>query len=290
MADRAADGRPWTGSVVLFLQSPNVDLNTLFKDQQRKFNVFKVIKLTLIDSAGGLGGCEILKVHDCDPLLGVEMKFIEVSACQHFLESYSSEAVHQSLSQHACRLLTPSEEFTVKTQLKAGNHVLDNCLDDLDLCLHHVHCSKPARLRDEEIDRLEGLLRLDVMGPAAQVAPLVQQESPLPSNSFRFQNRIFGDRTLSQTDIQNFSTGVGRDWKLVGRALEKTCRALKDPAIDNLAYEYEKDGLYEQAYQLLTRFVQAEGSAAKLSRLVKALEDCKLKGLAENILGIHSQE
>ncbi|KAM9817692.1 tumor necrosis factor receptor type 1-associated DEATH domain protein [Neosynchiropus ocellatus] len=290
MADHAADGGPWTGSVVLFLQSPNVDLNTLFKDQQRKFNVFKVIKLTLIDSAGGLGGCEILKVHDCDPLLGVEMKFIDVSACHHFLESYSSEAVHQSLSQHACRLLSLSEEFTVKTQLKAGNHVLDNCLENLDLCLHHVHCCKPARLRDEEIDRLEGLLRLDVMGPAAQVAPLVRQESPLPSNSFRFQNRIFVDRMLSQTDIQNFSTGVGRDWKLVGRALEKTCRALKDPAIDNLAYEYEKDGLYEQAYQLLSRFVQAEGSAAKLSRLVKALEDCKLKGLAENILGIHSQE
>lgn len=95
---------------------------------------------------------------------------------------------------------------------------------------------------------------------------------------------------LSTADVQSFSNGVGRQWKNVGRALGKSCRALKGPAIDNLAYEYEREGLYEQAYQLLNRFTQAEGSAAKLSRLVKALEDCKLTNLAENILDIQPQE
>lgn len=91
---------------------------------------------------------------------------------------------------------------------------------------------------------------------------------------------------LSPADVQSFSNGVGRQWKYVGRALGKSCRALKGPAIDNLAYEYEREGLYEQAYQLLNRFIEAEGRAAKLSRLVKALEDCKLNNLVENILEI----
>lgn len=43
------DGGPWAGCAVMFLQSllPGVDLLSLYKDQQGKFIVFKVIKLTL---------------------------------------------------------------------------------------------------------------------------------------------------------------------------------------------------------------------------------------------------
>ncbi|KAM9860417.1 tumor necrosis factor receptor type 1-associated DEATH domain protein isoform 1-T1 [Aulostomus maculatus] len=288
MADKTVDRGPWTGCGVLFLQSlcPNVNLLQLFKDQQGKFIVFKVIKLTLIDSAGGLGGYEILKVHDADPFLAVEVKFVDVAVCQQFLESYSSGAVRQSLSQHACRLLAWPEEFTVETQLKASTHVLDLCLDKLDLCLQHIHLSQPERLRDEEIEELEKKLQFEVLGPAPQLTPLPQEDSPVPSNCFKFQNRVFEDRMLTAADVQSFSNGVGRQWKYVGRALGKSCRALKGPAIDNLAYEYDREGLYEQAYQLLSRFIQAEGRAAKLSRLVKALEDCKLTSLVENILDI----
>lgn len=94
------------------------------------------------------------------------------------------------------------------------------------------------------------------------------------------------DRILTAVDVQRFSNGVGRAWKQVGRTLGKSCQALKSPAIDNLSYEYEREGLYEQAYQMLSRFIQAEGRAAKLSRLVKALEDCKLTRLAENVVDI----
>lgn len=96
----------------------------------------------LPDSAGGLGGYEILKVHDADPLLGVEVKFVDVAACQQFLKSYSSGALHQSLSQHACRLFALPQELTVETQLKASTHILDRCLDDLDLCLQQIHQSQ----------------------------------------------------------------------------------------------------------------------------------------------------
>lgn len=94
------------------------------------------------DSAGGLGGHEILKIHDADPFLGVEVKFNDMLACRQFLESYSSGAVRQSLSQHAGRLLTLPQEFTVETQLKASAHILDLCLDQLELCLQHVHLSQ----------------------------------------------------------------------------------------------------------------------------------------------------
>ena len=98
------------------------------------------------DSAGGLGGYEILKVHDAEPFLGVEMKFVDVAACQQFLESYSSGAVRQSLSQHACRLFALSQELTVETQLKASTHILDRCLDKLEVCLQHIHLSQVHRV------------------------------------------------------------------------------------------------------------------------------------------------
>ncbi|XP_008308247.1 tumor necrosis factor receptor type 1-associated DEATH domain protein [Cynoglossus semilaevis] len=288
MADKVVDRGPWTGCAVLFLQSlcPNVNLLSLFKEQGGKFIIFKVIKLTLTDSAGGLRGYEILKVHDADPFLGVELKFVDVAACQQFLESYSSGAVSQSLSQHACRLLSLSQELKVETKLKASTHNLDQDLDELELCLERIHLSQPERLRDEEIDHLEQQLRRQALGPAQQLPIIVQEEPPLPSNCFKFQNKVFEDRMLTAADVQSFSNAVGRQWKHVGRALGKSCCALKGQAIDNLAYEYEREGLYEQAYQLLSRFIQAEGRAAKLSRLIKALEDCKLTSLAENILDI----
>ncbi|XP_068596915.1 tumor necrosis factor receptor type 1-associated DEATH domain protein [Brachionichthys hirsutus] len=293
MADKAVDCGPWTGCAVMFLQSlsPAVNLLSLYKDQEEgKFIIFKVIKLTLIDSAGRLDGYEILKVHDADPFLGVEVKFVDVAACQQFLQSYSSGAVHQSLSQHSGRLLALPQELRVETQLKASTHILDLCLDKPELCLQHIHLSQPERLCDEEIDRLEQLLENQALRPAVRSTTVAQEESQVPGNCFKFQSRVFEDRMLTPADVQSFSNGVGRQWKNVGRALGKSCRALKGPAVDNLAYEYEREGLYEQAYQLLSRFIQAEGRQAKLGRLVKALEDCKLTGLAENIVEAQQRE
>uniref|UniRef100_A0A3B5LVJ1 Tnfrsf1a-associated via death domain n=1 Tax=Xiphophorus couchianus TaxID=32473 RepID=A0A3B5LVJ1_9TELE len=193
MADKTADGGAWTGCAVMFLQSlfPGVDLLALYKGEQGKFIIFKVLKLTLRDSAGGLGGYDILKVHDAEPFLGVEVKFVDVAACQQFLESYSSGAVLQSLNQHACRLLGLPQDFTVRTQLKAGPQNLDLCLDQLAVCLQHIHLSQPERLRDEEIDHLEQQLQSQALGPAPQTLTVTQEESPVPSNCFKFQNRVF---------------------------------------------------------------------------------------------------
>lgn len=59
MADKTVDGGHWTGCAVMFLQSlcPAVNLLALYKDQQEgKFIVFKVIKLTLI------GKCSVSRI------------------------------------------------------------------------------------------------------------------------------------------------------------------------------------------------------------------------------------
>lgn len=46
---------------------------------------------------------------------------------------------------------------------------------------------QPERLRDEEIERLEQLLQSQALGPIAQ------DEGPVPSNCFKFQNKVFGE-------------------------------------------------------------------------------------------------
>ncbi|XP_015224118.2 tumor necrosis factor receptor type 1-associated DEATH domain protein [Lepisosteus oculatus] len=295
MSDCAAG--VWSGSLFLFLCSCSreEDLTALFRDPEKRFAVFKAVKLTLSDAAGGLEGYEILKLHDAQPSLGIQIKFMDEGVCRKFLQSYASGLVQQFFGQHLSRTLSGLKEPTFETQLKAGSETLDNCLPDVDLCLHHVNRAQPDRLQDEEVSELEQQLQSLVLGdrePPSSAQPLVSVggDTQLPSNSFLFQNRMFGDRQLTTADQQGFATHIGKDWKKVGRSLQRSCKALKGSAIDNLAYEYERDGLYEQAYQLLSKFIQAEGKAAKLSRLIRALEENKLIGIAEILLDVQPQE
>ncbi|XP_075433003.1 tumor necrosis factor receptor type 1-associated DEATH domain protein [Ascaphus truei] len=109
-----------------------------------------------------------------------------------------------------------------------------------------------------------------------------------PESTLPFQGQDFADRLLSFQDHQYFARSVGKRWKQVGRSLSTSCRALRDPAIDNLAFEYDKEGLYEQAYQMLRRFIDCEGTRATLKRLVTALEDNGLNNIAGELL--RSQE
>ncbi|KAK3561616.1 hypothetical protein QTP86_010765 [Hemibagrus guttatus] len=139
------------------------------------------------------------------------------------------------------------------------------------------------RLRDDEVTQLEQQLQNIYIPP-------IPTNKEVPKNCFLFQKRLFNDRPLTPTDQQRFASHVGRDWKRVGRALQKNCRALKGTAIDNLAYEYEREGLYEQAYQLLGRFIQSEGRNARLGRLISALEEAKLINMAEIMLDIQPRD
>ncbi|KAF7703425.1 tumor necrosis factor receptor type 1-associated DEATH domain protein isoform X2 [Silurus meridionalis] len=277
--------RAWSGCVVLFLRccSPELDLLSCYKDQQEKFSIFKAIKLTLTDVAGGLDGYEILKLHDADPFLGVELKFTEIVPCRRFLDSYVSGSLLQFFSQHVSRLLSLPDGLGMNATLKAGTHTLDHSIQDPELCLQHIYQSQPMRLRDDEVTQLEQQLQNSYIPP-------IQTRKEVPKNCFLFQKRLFDDRPLTAGDQQRFASHVGRDWKRVGRALQKNCRALKGTAIDNLAYEYEREGLYEQAYQLLGRFIQSEGRNAKLGRLISALEEAKLISMAEIMLDIQPRE
>ncbi|XP_053491229.1 tumor necrosis factor receptor type 1-associated DEATH domain protein isoform X1 [Ictalurus furcatus] len=277
--------RAWSGCVVLFLRccGPEPDLLSFYKDQQEKFSVFKTIKLTLSDVAGGLDGYEILKLHDADPFLGVELKFMDISPCRRFLDSYSCGSLLQFLSQHASRLLSIPDGVSVEAMLKAGTYTLDHSLQDQERCLQLIYQSQPVRLRDDEVTQLEQQLQNSYIPP-------IPTQKEVPKNCFLFQKRLFDDRPLTPADQQCFASHVGRDWKRVGRALQKNCRALKGTAIDNLAYEYEREGLYEQAYQLLRRFIESEGRNARLGRLISALEDAKLINMAEIMLDIQPRE
>lgn len=94
------------------------------------------------DSVGGLEGYEILKLHDADPYLGVELKFMAMPPCQRFLESYACGSLAQFLSQHASRLLALPDGVVIETQLKAGVHTLDQSLQDVEICLDYIRQSQ----------------------------------------------------------------------------------------------------------------------------------------------------
>ncbi|XP_033896372.2 tumor necrosis factor receptor type 1-associated DEATH domain protein [Acipenser ruthenus] len=302
----------WAGSAFLFLQSnlQQVDLPALYKDPEQKINVFKALKLTLSDSAGGLDGYEILKVHDTESALIIQIKFSDEIHCTAFLESYTSGGLKQFLGQHLKAVLPVTEELEFDTKLKAGSKTLDDFLKDRDRCLLCIKEAQPDRLRDDEVAQLETTLQSLMLNnrhpseavhngssssssePLSPALPLNSREegSLLPSHSFKFQGRVYDDRRLTSSDHQKFAFVIGKQWKKVGRSLQKGCRALKDPAIDNLAYEFDRDGLYEQAYQMLSKFRQSEGKKAKLSRLISALEENGLMGIAEQMLDIQPAE
>ncbi|XP_029464550.1 tumor necrosis factor receptor type 1-associated DEATH domain protein [Rhinatrema bivittatum] len=299
----AASAGAWTGSAFLFVQSTSekINLSSLYKDSQQKHGVFKALKLALEGSAtSGAHSVEILKVYCSEPQLIVYLKFCYEEPCRKFLQCYQNGVFRQSL-QNQLQIALSMLSVPVKLELKVGSEQLDDILDDEDSCIRCINKEKPDRMKDEEIKDLEeGLRNLTCQNgtalgknnsfPSLPLPPDSHRNSLPQNDTFLFQAQEFVNRPLTPEDHQKFARSVGRKWKQVGRTLKKTCRALQDPAIDNLAYEHEKDGLYEQAYQLLLKFIQSEGKKATLQRLVTALEENGLTGLAEQLLGIHQNE
>ncbi|KAM6253233.1 tumor necrosis factor receptor type 1-associated DEATH domain protein isoform 1-T3 [Porphyrio hochstetteri] len=303
MADSSA---PWIGSAYLFLQSTckTIVLPALYESSQKKPCVFKALKLALEESIGSRNGVDILKVHCSHPHLIVQLKFCKQENCRRFLQSYREGALQESLQKHLKFSLAVTT-VPLEMELKAGNEHLDNMLKDEDRCLECIYREKPDRLRDEEITELEacleGLIIHQSISNSMAVndcAALNSPSLPYPSRGsslsppvvFIFQGQQFANRTLTPDDHQKFAKLVSKKWKQVGRSLQKSCRALRDPVIDNLALEYDREGLYEQAYQLLLRFIQSEGKKATIARLIAALEENGLISLAEELLGLHSNE
>ncbi|NXU49715.1 TRADD protein, partial [Turnix velox] len=297
----AGSSTPWIGSAYLFLQSTckTIILPSLYESSQKKPSVFQALKLALADSTGSMNGVDMLKVHCSHPHLIVQLKFCKQDNCRRFLQSYRDGALQESLQKHL-QISLAMAKVPLEMELKAGNEHLDNMLKDEDRCLECIYREKPDRLRDEEITelerRLEGLsvhpsINNNTAVKGCPSLPCPSQASSLSSQeTFIFQGQQFANRSLTPDDHQKFAKLVSKKWKQVGRSLQKSCRALRDPVIDNLALEYDREGLYEQAYQLLLRFIQSEGKKATIARLISALEENGLISLAEELLGLHSNE
>ncbi|XP_072202924.1 tumor necrosis factor receptor type 1-associated DEATH domain protein [Excalfactoria chinensis] len=300
----AGSSAPWIGSAYLFLQSTckTIILPNLYESAQKKPCVFKALKLALADSTGSVNGVDMLKVHCSHPHLIVQLKFCKQENCRRFLQSYREGELQKSLQNHL-QLSLAMTTVPLEMELKAGNEHLDNMLKDEDHCLECIYREKPDRLRDEEITELEERLKSlilhqninnnmpskDCMSLNSPSLPS-QGSSLSPQVTFVFQGQQFDNRTLTPDDHQKFAKLVSKKWKQVGRSLQKNCRALRDPVIDNLAHEYDREGLYEQAYQMLLRFIQSEGKKATIARLIAALEENGLTSLSEELLGLHSNE
>ncbi|NXL21258.1 TRADD protein, partial [Setophaga kirtlandii] len=302
----AGSSPPWTGSAYLFLQSTckTIALPSLYESSQKKPCVFKALKLALADSTGNVNGVDMLKVHCSHPHLIVQLRFCRQENCRRFLRSYREGALQKSLQSHL-QLSLATTMAPLEVELKAGSEHLDEMLKDEDRCLECIYREKPDRLPDEEITELEECLKSlmlhqstnnnvagkDCSSLKSPSQPYPPQGSSLPPQlTFIFQGQQFDNRTITPDDHQKFAKSVSKKWKQVGRSLQRSCRALRDPAIDTVALEYEREGLYEQAYQMLLRFIQSEGKRATIARLITALEENGLVSLAEELLGLHSSE
>ncbi|XP_069072290.1 tumor necrosis factor receptor type 1-associated DEATH domain protein [Pleurodeles waltl] len=295
----------WVGSAFLFVESTSqkIDLSNLYMNSKQKLQVFKALKLALSESAGGgVNSICILKIYCNDNQLIMHLKFCSQEVCRSFLQRYRDGLVQQAL-QDQLQVILSLVEVPIQMELKVGSENLHEILDDEQRCLQYINQEKPDRLPDEEIAELEDSFRALTCQhekstessqnnslPPLTMRSLSADNSTHPKPTFIFQDEEFVDRPLTSEDHQKFSKLVGKKWKQVARSLQKTCRALRDPAIENLSFEHEKEGLYEQAYQMILKFIQSEGKKATLQRLVSALQDTGLTSLAEELLGIHQNE
>lgn len=295
----------WVGSAYLFVESSldKVVLSDAYAHPQQKVAVYRALRTALAESSGSPDVLQMLKIHRSDPQLIVQLRFCGRQACGRFLRAYREGALRAAL-QGCLEAALTLQSLSLELELRAGAERLDTLLTDEERCLNCIFAQKPDRLRDEELVELENVLRNLTCGsgvqggdvevapaPSRPLAPSPSQEKPPPppppsGQTFLFQGQPVVNRPLSLQDQQTFARSVGLKWRKVGRSLQRSCRALRDPVLDSLAYEYEREGLYEQAFQLLRRFVQAEGRRATLQRLVEALEENELTSLAEDLLGL----
>ncbi|XP_029780852.1 tumor necrosis factor receptor type 1-associated DEATH domain protein isoform X2 [Suricata suricatta] len=294
----------WVGSAYLFMESSldKVVLSDAYAHPQQKVAVYRALRTALAESVGSPDVLQMLKIHRSDPQLIVQLRFCGRQPCSRFLHAYREGALRAALQGRLAAALGAQHSVPLQLELRAGVERLDTLLTDEERCLSFIFAQKPDRLRDEELSELEDALRNLTCGsggqgsdvevaraPSRSLEDSLSEEKPLPPPSgqtFLFQGQPIVNRPLNLQDQQTFARSVGLKWRKVGRSLQRGCRALRDPALDSLAYEYERDGLYEQAFQLLRRFVQAEGRRATLQRLVEALEENELTSLAEDLLGL----
>ncbi|KAM4018377.1 tumor necrosis factor receptor type 1-associated DEATH domain protein [Anomaloglossus baeobatrachus] len=288
----------WIGSVYLFIRSDPTSLPDLYvKHKSLVYNVLRnVISEFYRESSNFI---EILKIVKSDLQLIPHLKFYGKSACERFLQGYKEKKVHRHLENQLSQCLN-LECLEVCLELKTDTESLDPELDEEEKCLKYISSLKPCYQKDDELADLDRLFMSvslasppeNINSPPPSTAEDSKQGSPphtlrtisSEESTFKFQGKDIIDRPLTPEHHQTFAKLVGTSWKKVGRTLKETCRALQDPAIETVAYEYHSEGLYEQAYQMLQRFIDCEGKKGTLQRLVDALVENGLTGIAERLL------
>ncbi|CAH2324495.1 tumor necrosis factor receptor type 1-associated DEATH domain [Pelobates cultripes] len=288
----------WVGSLYFFIQSNQIQLSNLYKDQ--KLRLYRALNSALSESSENCeGSIEILKIHTSDVNLILYLKFCSQRLCQRFLQDYKEHRVHERIQNN---LESDFSQGTVQVtlELKVDTATLDDLLDKEDQCLKHIASLKPTYQKDDELVELDSMFTNMTLDLNAEINNAASSESsstnstpnslhsnmnvPTETSTFQFQDQEYVDIPLTSEHRQKFATLVGKNWKKVGRSLSLTCRALRDPAIENLAFDYNSEGLYEQAYQLLNRFMMGEGKKATLKRLVEALVENELNNIVEALL------
>ncbi|XP_053556323.1 tumor necrosis factor receptor type 1-associated DEATH domain protein isoform X2 [Bombina bombina] len=282
----------WIGGAYLFVQSDQTSLPDQYNSN--RLEVYRALRSALSESI------EILKIHCSEPHLILNLKFCGKEPCQMFIQHYRAQRVHQNIQEDLQSCL--SLDFVpICLELKVGDINLNSMLEEEDLCLEYINSGRPTYQKDDEFVELDELLKKMTLGSSGQSnssTPSLNCFTSAPhslrtngnlqseGSTFNFQGQEFDDRVLSFDHHNLFAKSVGKKWKQVGRTLSKTCTALHDPAIDNLGFEYEREGLYEQAYQLLRKFKDCEGRKATLQRLIKALEENGLNNIADDLLSL----
>ncbi|KAG8563232.1 hypothetical protein GDO81_015985 [Engystomops pustulosus] len=292
----------WIGSVYLFIQSSSTSLSDQYDNY--KSMVYNALRNVISEFSGGPPNfIEILKILKSDQQLILHLKFCGQVACKRFLQGYRAKMVHQHIQNQLGQCLK-LESLQVSLELRVDAEKLDTQLDEEEKCLQYISSVKPSYQKDDELADLDRRFMNVSLGTLplplnSNVAPssLPQGVSPVSpphtlrsisteGSTFQFQGQEFIDRPLTSEHHQTFAKLVGTSWKKVGRTLKQNCPALEDPAIDTLAYEYGRESLYEQAYQMLQRFIDCEGKKGTLQRLVDALVINGLTGIAEKLLPV----
>nr|XP_032830462.1 tumor necrosis factor receptor type 1-associated DEATH domain protein isoform X2 [Petromyzon marinus]XP_032830463.1 tumor necrosis factor receptor type 1-associated DEATH domain protein isoform X2 [Petromyzon marinus]XP_032830464.1 tumor necrosis factor receptor type 1-associated DEATH domain protein isoform X2 [Petromyzon marinus] len=239
------------------------------------------------------------KVHST--LFGVDLRFDSTASCSAFLERYVNGDMEVQLN----RGLAPKHQDSFTTSLQVRGEVLVKRNFDLSTWLRLIGQNEPTALQDDEVKKMQhDLLMLNLNPRDASGGDLVNSNAGpssscqlggipthdaclsapmvIPDNTFIFQEKLYDDRPISTDDHNNFAKKVGPGWKAVARQLMRTCKGLEDPTIEIITCEY--NGVYEQAFQMLRKFMQSEAKQATLSRLVKALEDERLCNVVEFLL------
>ncbi|XP_055509593.1 receptor-interacting serine/threonine-protein kinase 1 [Leucoraja erinacea] len=95
------------------------------------------------------------------------------------------------------------------------------------------------------------------------------------ANAHLQQNLVSDGRPVTESHLDLLRGELGKDWKQCARKL-----GFREPEIDEIDHDYERDGLKEKVYKMLHKWQMKEGfKGATLGKVVQALLSCERSDL-----------